>query len=273
MSRPKAAQRVAAANVTATLADLLSPARAEASRRNGAKSKGPKTAEGKARSARNALKHGLRAEKFVVVGDEDPQEFAAFEAAMLDSLSPQDALQSFFAGRIVRAAWRLERAEQIEAELFAREMKGVFDDEDDLGLALIRDGNGARAFDTLMRYRAAAQAEVFRTLRTLKALQAEAAQDAAADRSPESPIEPDSRTNAGHSRAVAASAPVSPEPEAAAPGPARPASGAPLPAPRLHTCAAPGAQPDEPESPRNPCDSGRPTDRAERGDGGPSPTP
>jgi hypothetical protein len=115
MSRPKAAQRVAAQHVSATLASLLSPARAEASRRNGAKSKGPKTAKGKARSAQNALKHGLRAEKFVVVGDEDPQEFAAFEAAMLDSLAPEDPLQDFLAGRVVRAAWRLERADHLAA--------------------------------------------------------------------------------------------------------------------------------------------------------------
>jgi hypothetical protein len=56
-------------------------ARAEASRRNGARSRGPKTPEGKARSAQNALKHGLRAQKFVVVGDEKAAEFAALETA------------------------------------------------------------------------------------------------------------------------------------------------------------------------------------------------
>ena len=49
------------------------------------------------------------------------------------------------------------------------------------GLALIRDGNATRSFDTLMRYRSAAMAEFWRALKTLKALQAEqAAGDAAA---------------------------------------------------------------------------------------------
>ena len=93
----------------------LAAARAAASRRNGAKSRGPKTPEGKARSAQNALRHGLRAQKFVVVGGEDPREFAALEAALLEELAPEGALQSVLAGRIARAAWRLERAERLAA--------------------------------------------------------------------------------------------------------------------------------------------------------------
>ena len=40
-----------------------SPAAQAASRRNGARSKGPKTAAGKSRSARNAFKHGFRAQR------------------------------------------------------------------------------------------------------------------------------------------------------------------------------------------------------------------
>jgi hypothetical protein len=66
----------------------MSNARAEASRRNGAKSRGPKTLEGKARSAQNALKHGLRALNDVVLPDEDAPEFAEREAMMIEELTP-----------------------------------------------------------------------------------------------------------------------------------------------------------------------------------------
>jgi hypothetical protein len=176
----------------------LSPARAAASRRNGAKSRGPKTSEGKERSSQNALKHGLRAQKFLVVGDEKPKEFDAFEAALVDELAPEGALQSLLARRIARAAWRLERAERIEADLFERHTHG----NASLGLALIRDGNGTRAFDTLLRYRGSALAELWRAVRLLKALQAEAhAHDAAPEkaleqvpeRPPGKPSEPEAR--------------------------------------------------------------------------------
>jgi hypothetical protein len=88
---------------------LACPARAEASRRNGAKSKGPKTPEGKARSAQNALKHGFRAQKDMVLQGEDAAEFAALEAALMEELAPEGALQSVLAQRVVAAAWRLAR--------------------------------------------------------------------------------------------------------------------------------------------------------------------
>jgi hypothetical protein len=149
----------------------VSRARADASRKNGARSRGPKTPEGKARSARNALKHGLRAEKYLVLPDEDVAEFAALEAALVEELAPEGALQSVLAGRIARAAWRLERAERLEVELF--EERRYLDGGP--GLALIRDGNSTRSFDTLLRYRGAALAELMRSLRLLEALQGEAA--------------------------------------------------------------------------------------------------
>ena len=113
----------------------------------------------------------MRALKYVVLPDEDAVEFQALEAALLDELAPVGALQLVLARRVAVAAWRLARADRMEVELFEErrwEDAGV-------GMALIRDGNGTRSFETLMRYRSAAMAEFWRALKTLKALQAEAA--------------------------------------------------------------------------------------------------
>ena len=147
----------------------VSGARAEASRKNGAKSRGPRTPEGKARSAQNALKHGMRAQKFLVLPDEDAAEFEALEAALVEELAPVGALQAVLARRVAVAAWRLARADRIETELFEERRRARRP-----GPALIRDGNGALVRD-LLRYRGAAMAEFWRALRTLKALQAEQA--------------------------------------------------------------------------------------------------
>jgi hypothetical protein len=192
MSSPKAAPGAAAPHSIAALAALLSPARAAASRRNGAKSHGPKTPEGKARSAQNALKHGLRSQKHVVLPGESAAEFEALEASLLEELAPVGALQAALARRVVAATWRLERAERIEAGLFEHYLRG----DRNLGLALIRDGNGPRAFDTLLRYRGGTLAELWRALRTLKALQAERhAQEVREATRTRRPDEPERRGN------------------------------------------------------------------------------
>ncbi len=164
----------------------VSKARAEASRCNGAKSRGPRTEQGKARSAQNALRHGMRAETHLVLPEEDAAEFAVLEAALLDELAPVGALQTVLARRVAIAAWRLARADRIEAELF--EERRIADGG--LGLALMRDGNGTRSFETLLRYRGAAMAEFWRALKTLKALQAEQAAMALQDAVPVPPIRP-----------------------------------------------------------------------------------
>jgi hypothetical protein len=178
-------------------APVLNAARAEASRRNGAKSRGPKTPEGKARSAQNALRHRFRAQKFLLLADEDGVAFAAFEAALLEELAPAGTLQSVLAQRLVVAAWRLNRADRMERDLLDEESGP----DGDLGLALTRDGHGARVVPTLLRYRGAAMAEFLRLLRTLEALQARAPARAVLDEATEptppmpNPDEPELRGN------------------------------------------------------------------------------
>jgi len=48
----------------------------EASRANGRKSRGPKTAEGKRRAAMNSLLHGVFS-KVLIMANEDPDEYAS----------------------------------------------------------------------------------------------------------------------------------------------------------------------------------------------------
>jgi hypothetical protein len=88
----------------------------------------------------------------------------------------------------------------------------------DLGLALTRDGHGARVVPTLLRYRGAAMAEFLRLLHTLEALQAKAPAGTVLDEAPEptppptpNPDEPERRANADDSAPAAAGrAPLSP---------------------------------------------------------------
>jgi hypothetical protein len=111
----------------------VSNARAEASCRNGARSRGPRTTEGKARAAQNALKHGMRALKYLVLPDESALEFAALEATLVEELAPVGALQTMLARRVAVAVWRLERADRLEAKVLEfRSYEGA-----NAGLALL----------------------------------------------------------------------------------------------------------------------------------------
>jgi hypothetical protein len=157
---------------------MTSDHRARASRQNGARSRGPSTATGKARSARNALRHGLRARKLLLIDGEDAAEFRAFATRLQAELMPVGALQESLVSRITIAAWRSRRADRLEAALLGRYLAPAADADPDpqaaLGAGLIRDSHGTRALETLVRYRGSALAEWFRALAALKSLQAAA---------------------------------------------------------------------------------------------------
>jgi hypothetical protein len=50
-------------------------AQSAASRSNGARSRGPATPEGKARAARNSVRHGLSGRTFFLLQDEDRADY------------------------------------------------------------------------------------------------------------------------------------------------------------------------------------------------------
>ena len=90
----------------------------EANRRNALNSTGPRTAEGKSKSRRNAVRHGLTAE--TVIGSlEDAEDYKAFEAAIIADYDAQRAVERELVLRLASFLWRLRRTTAIETGLFA----------------------------------------------------------------------------------------------------------------------------------------------------------
>jgi hypothetical protein len=89
----------------------------EANRRNALKSTGPTTPEGKERSRRNALRHGLTAET-VIAALEDAEDYQAFEATVIADYDAESAVERELVLRLASALWRLRRATGIETALF-----------------------------------------------------------------------------------------------------------------------------------------------------------
>ncbi len=90
---------------------------AAANRRNAARSTGPRTKSGKARSSRNALRHGLSAEQVVMLG-EDPAAFDALRADLFERYQPTDPVAEHLVEHVVACIWRLRRVPEIEAGVF-----------------------------------------------------------------------------------------------------------------------------------------------------------
>ena len=144
----------------------------EANRRNAKKSTGPKSEEGKAKSALNATKHGLTSRR-VWLSDEDGERFREFRHGVMEDLRPLGALETQMACRVAAQMWRLARVPAIEAEMFDRLRHDLIGVDEGLGGAWLRDGapyEGALA--RLARYETAIERSVTRVLAELRRMQA-----------------------------------------------------------------------------------------------------
>lgn len=94
----------------------------EANRRNARLSTGPVTEQGKEKSRRNALRHGLTAET-VIHALEDADDYAAFEMAVTADFDPQSAVERELVLRLASLLWRLRRVTAIEAGLFQQQAR------------------------------------------------------------------------------------------------------------------------------------------------------
>jgi hypothetical protein len=100
---------------------------AESNRCNALLSTGPRTAEGKAASSRNALRHGLASALAVVEGLERVQDWEAHHQGILDSLAPAGALEVALAERVALCSWRLARVVRYETAVTAVGLERIED--------------------------------------------------------------------------------------------------------------------------------------------------
>ena len=153
----------------------------EANRRNAQASTGPRTEAGKEASRGNALKHGMRAEVFEVLPNEDPAEFAARVAAWEHDLKPVGEAEAHLARRAAAIVWKLDRLERVEAASLTRRIRDAVDgaDCDDDDLDALHEAADIASFDPgveaerMRRYQAGLTRELHRTLDLLIKLKKE----------------------------------------------------------------------------------------------------
>ena len=93
-------------------------AQIKANRNNAKRSTGPRTEEGKTRSAKNALKHGLLARDTVMPG-EDPADFDRQLCALEADIQPANSLEFELVRQIADAQWRMRRLTRLETGFLA----------------------------------------------------------------------------------------------------------------------------------------------------------
>src|SRR5579863_10402 len=108
----------------------VSPKQLAANRANSAKSSGPKTPEGKARSAQNSVKHGFTASSFAVVRLEDLQEIARLKSDLVSVYQPVNSQEIFALERMALSQQAILRAARLESGLFTTSLNETLDAND-----------------------------------------------------------------------------------------------------------------------------------------------
>ncbi len=109
----------------------VSEKRLAANRENAKRSTGPRTPEGKARSAQNARKHGFRGAAFAVVRLEDLLELDRLRADLIATYQPVNSQELFALERIALAQQSMLRASRLEAGLHTCALNEVFNRDPD----------------------------------------------------------------------------------------------------------------------------------------------
>jgi hypothetical protein len=160
----------------------ISAARRAASRANGAKSHGPVTPEGKAKSALNAVTHGLTAGT-VVLTTENREKYEALLASYRDEYDPQGQTENDLVDELAAAKWLHGRALSMITSLLDvtmdrmdQEIKEEFEKIDNgirTALAFAKQADQGATLALLHRYAARHTRDYHRALDKLRQIQSE----------------------------------------------------------------------------------------------------
>jgi hypothetical protein len=157
---------------------MVSNLKSETARANGAKSRGPTTAEGKEKSSRNSIKHGLTAGNGNILLDcEDPDQFDEVLNKLLGIHQPGTPAETDLVEEMVACRWRTRRMWTIEtgllnAEILAQAAKTDTPDSNiHLTMAFRSLTDDSRSLALANRYEARLQRLYDRAYKTLRELQ------------------------------------------------------------------------------------------------------
>jgi len=175
---------------------MPSQAQIDAARRNGAKSQGPKTPQGKATSSANSLRHGMTA-KAILLTSENPEAYTKLAEAYYVKFQPADDVECDLVDEMLIAKWRLRRDWSNEAALFDLEMDHQTKKVDSeytkidhacrYALAFRALADESKSIQLLTRYEAAHHRAYYKALDTLLKLRAQLKPGPDPDQSPAQP--------------------------------------------------------------------------------------
>lgn len=135
---------------------------------DGMRGGGPKTAEGKAIVATNAVTHGLTSKELVLPG-ERKADLTALRQSLLADLNPVGSLETLLVERAALCLWRLRRVLRFEAGFMGNGMNAEAR-HDPYG-EFVGRFNTADKLVLLTRYETAIERSLYRTLAELRAMQ------------------------------------------------------------------------------------------------------
>jgi hypothetical protein len=152
---------------------MASEAQIRANRANAKRSTGPRTRGGKARSARNAIKHGVLAQDVTAV-TESAREYQSLLRNLVYEFEPQTSLEALLVQRLANLFWRERRLIQWESCVIfeqAERIDASYKSFPTFGISPATPRLSFRDLERTGRYQTAISNQIAQTIKELRVLQ------------------------------------------------------------------------------------------------------